>query len=140
MTNGLDVPSLGIEEWLSVLKPYQRNSMEVLLKVSPENAAEKWISATGPQNTVKFGGATDTKPFWDNFQKEFKKFVCGDESYLAERNELSKGPFSKEAWVAAVSSAIGAKIGYAATLLAPAVVILFFTIGKIGKNAFCGMN
>jgi len=134
-----EIPVADIDEWLCVLKPYQISSLKTLIEESSlESAAEKWITAQGPSNTIMFGGERDTKPFWDNFKEEFRKFICDDESYIEERSALlAKTPVSKALMVSAISSAIGAKIGYAATLLAPAIVVLLYTIGKMSRNAYC---
>ncbi|RDD30561.1 hypothetical protein CR161_07455 [Prosthecochloris sp. ZM] len=135
----LEIPDIEINEWLAVLKPYQASSLNALIESSsPESAAEIWITANGPDNTIMFGGERDTKPFWDKFKEEFKKFVCGDAEYSEERRALLvEAPISNALMVSAISSAIGAKIGYAAALLSPAVVILLYSIGKMGKNAYC---
>jgi len=135
----LDIPNIELDEWLSTLKPYQSKTLKELIASStPDEAAEKWITATGPQNTISFGGEKDTKPFWNNFKEEFKKFICDGEAYTEERNALlAEGPISNALMVSVISSAIGAQIGFAATLLAPAVVVLLYSIGKIGRNAYC---
>jgi len=39
--------------------------------------------------------------------------------------------------ISVVSAALGATLGYSATLLAPAVALLLCIVGKMGKNAFC---
>ena len=134
-----DVPVAKLDEWLSELKPYQKNTISELLKhLSPEEAAEKWITASGSGNIIPFGGARDTRPFWDRFQDEFKKFLCDEKAYANDKKALfSEGPIAKALLISIVSAAIGATIGYTATLLAPAVAILLFTIGKIGLNAYC---
>jgi len=139
----LEVPSYDLDNWLNELKPYQRNTIQKLLEISndPEEAAKKWITATGPQNTIPFGGIRDSKPFWDRFKEEIQKFFCDDSSYVTEKEVLLKeAPVSKSLLISVVSSAIGATIGYSATLLAPAIVIILYTIGKIGINAYCKGN
>ena len=135
----LKIPNDEIDEWLSVLKPYQQKSIKALIEASaPEEAAQNWITARGPRNTIPFGGERDTKPFWDKFKSEFRKFICDDEAYSEERNALLvEGPISKALMVSVISSAIGANIGYTATLLSPAIVIFLYTVGKMGRNAYC---
>jgi hypothetical protein len=135
----LNIPDADLDEWLGVLKPYQRSAINTFLKeVSPEEAAQRWLGATGSPNIAPFGGMRDTKPFWDKFKAEFKRFICDDEAYLDEKKALHvEGPVNKAMLVSAVSAAIGATIGYTATLLAPAVTILLCTVGKMGLNAFC---
>lgn len=133
------IPNGDIDDWLLELKPYQKNTMRQILKsCSPEEAAEKWITATGPENTVPFGGSRDTKPFWDKFSSEFKSFICDEGAYVEEKEALiAESSITKSILISAISATIGATIGYTATLLAPAVAILLCTVGKIGKNAYC---
>jgi len=133
------IPNENIAEWLAVLKPYQRNTLTIFLEgATPEQAAERWLSSTGSPNIVPFGGLNDTKPFWDRFKDEFRKFVCDENAYVEEKKALNaQGPIGKAVLVSAVSAAIGATIGYSATLLAPAVTLLLCTVGKIGLHAYC---
>lgn len=139
MTTGLQVPRLELEEWLGELKTYQRTTMQIFLAdANPEEAAEKWISATGSKNIAPFGGTRDPKPFWDRFCEEFHKFICDDSAYVEERKALlSKGQTTARLLMMTISSAVGATIGYSATLLIPAVAVLLYTVGRIGRNAYC---
>ena len=136
---GFDIPQGDVNDWLGVLKPYQRSTLQAFLTDgNPEAAAERWLGATGSPNIVPFGGAQDTKPFWDKFKAEFRRFICDDSAYLEEKKALSgEGPVSKAILVSVVSAAIGATIGYAATLLAPAVTLLLCAVSKMGRNAYC---
>ena len=136
------IPDAEVGAWLEVLRPYQRSTLEVFLQgASPEAAAERWLGATGSPNIVAFGGTKDTKPFWDRFKEEFRKFLCDDDAYVEEKQALtSQGIVSKAVLVSAVSAGIGATIGYSATLLAPAVTLLLCAVGKIGRNAYCSGN
>lgn len=128
-----------IGDWLAELKPYQRSTLQVFLATStPEEAAERWLSSTGSPNIVPFGGPHDSKPFWNRFKEEFRKFVCDDDAYVEERKSLiAQGPVSTAVMISVVSATIGATIGYSATLLAPAVALSLCAIGKIGVNAYC---
>lgn len=135
----INIPNAELDEWLAVLKPYQRNTIQMFLKeLSLEQAAERWLGATGSPNIVPFGGSRDTKPFWETFQVEFRKFLCDETAYVEEKKALRlEGAVNKALLVSAVSAAIGATIGYTATLVAPAVTILLCTVGKMGINAYC---
>ncbi|MFT4192798.1 MAG: hypothetical protein QM617_14895 [Comamonas sp.] len=135
----IQVPDGDIGDWLSELKPYQRSTLNVFLaSASPEEAAERWLSSTGSPNIAAFGGPHDSKPFWNRFKDEFRKFVCDDSAYIEERESLTaQGPVSKAVMISVVSAAIGATIGYSATLLAPAVALSLCAIGKMGVNAYC---
>jgi len=135
----IEIPDNEIEEWLSELMPYQRNTIaELIGKFSPEEAAEKWITAKGAQNTIPFGGSKDTKPFWDKFREELDKFLCDYDSYIEEKAALNnEAGLTKAVLISGISAAIGATIGYTATLLAPPVAILLWSVGKMGVNAYC---
>ena len=138
----IDIPDAEPEEWLKELKPYQRSILQVFLQdASPEEAAEKWLESTGSPNIISFGGNRDSKPFWDRFKCEFRKFICDDDSYVEEKRALNEeSTVSMILLVSMISAAIGATIGFAATLLAPAVTLLLCTVGKMGRNAFCATD
>ena len=90
----LQIPDADIAEWLGVLKPYQRTTLATFLEgATPEQAAERWLGSTGSPNIIPFGGPHDTKPFWERFKDEFRKFVCDDNAYLEEKKALdTQGP------------------------------------------------
>ena len=143
MSDVFVVPDGKLDDWLAVLKPYQRTSIDALLKMnmSPEQVAENWIGSTGSANITNFGGVPDTKPFWESFKAEFFRFVCDNTTYVNYKIDLSKlSGEAKAVIVAAVSSAIGAQIGMVATLLIPAVALLLSVVSAMGRNAFCAMH
>jgi hypothetical protein len=135
----IPVPEGNIEDWLNELKLYQRNTLKgILLSNEPEKAAEIWITSQGSDIIIHFGGTRDTKPFWDRFRQEFRNFICDDNAYKEEKKALNaEGSITKTLLISVVSSAIGATIGYSATLLAPAVAILLCVVGKMTVNAYC---
>ncbi len=136
------IPDGSLEDWLSVLKPYQRSIIHAFIKSGTvEEAAERWLGATGSPNIVPFGGARDTKPFWERFQAEFYKYLCDDSAYVEEKKAFaSANSASKAMIVSGVSAALGATIGFSATVLAPAVAILMFNVGKMGIRAYCAKD
>ncbi|MFD2599360.1 hypothetical protein ACFSQ3_10375 [Sphingobacterium corticis] len=135
------IQDISLEDWLSELKAYQKKSIEQLVdEFGEEEAMGKWLSANGPKDNVPFGGiqTNDSKPFLDKFKTEFKKFVCNHPDYEEEREKLNiESPISKAIWISIISAALGATLGFAATLLAPVVAIMLSIIGKMGINAFC---
>lgn len=139
-----NIENIKLEEWLEELKPYQKNSIKILIaQYSEEKAAEIWITSNGPSNNVPFGGVSkNTAPFFERFKIEFKKFICGHPDYEANRIKLNtEKPVVKTLFLTVTSSAIGAEIGLSATLLIPAVAVLLGSVGKIGLNAYCaGIN
>lgn len=135
-----EIENIKSEEWLNELKPYQKNSISILINLyGQEKAAEIWITSNGPSNNVPFGGESqNTQPFFDRFKIEFQKFICGHSDYDSYRKKLgAETPIVKTLYISMISSAIGATIGFSATLLAPAVAILLSTVGQMGLNAYC---
>ena len=103
-----------------------------------EGAAGTWVNTIGHANIAKFGGIVNPKPFWNLLQSEFYDFVCNDQAYKKEKEELAKqGGISKALLVSSISSAIGAKIGVVAALISPAILLLLFMVGSMSINAFC---
>ncbi len=135
----VNIPSGNLEDWINELKLYQKNSIQkLLLNNTPEKVAEIYITSTGPQHTIPFGGERDTKPFWDRFREEFRKFICDDNAYFEEKLRLSKeSTVTRTMYISAISAALGATIGFSATLLAPTVAILLSIVVKMGINAYC---
>lgn len=139
---GFKMPEGEPEEWLETLKPYQRNTLEIFLEEDNyAEAAERWVAATGSPNIVPFGGNHNTKPFWDQFKTEFRKFICDDDAYTEEKQELAaESGTTRLLLVSTISASVGATIGFAATLLAPAVALMLCAVSKMGRNAFCASN
>jgi len=132
------------EVWLKALPAYQSDVVEELLKVkSPEDAATAWLEAS-IDNTSPFGGQPQPKrKYLELLKVEVRKLLCGSPEYDNERNELdelAKSPANKTAIVSMVSAVIGAKVGLAATFIAPAIVIIFIMVAKTSLNAWCAME
>ena len=75
----IEIENIPLEDWLKPLKPYQRNTIEQLVaKYGEEKAAEEWINARGPMQTVTFGGVAEDfnnkKNYWNRLRNEFDKF------------------------------------------------------------------
>lgn len=135
----MEIEDTSLEEWLSILKPYQSVPMLYMAnEFGPEDAAKRWLAANGPGSTVGFGGSGNPEPFFDRFMEEFKKFICGDVIYEEHRNQLIKeSGVTKTIYVSIISAALGATLGYTATLLAPAVAIMLHAVGTMGLKAWC---
>lgn len=139
----MELPSATIDEWVSELKTYQANSINQLLSENdPEETIKLWLSANGPNTTIQFGGANESpEPFFDRFKEEFRKSMCGDSAYESFRSQLSaETPVAKTIYISVISAALGATLGYAATLLAPAVAIMLNLVCTMGINAWCNAN
>lgn len=135
----MNIEKASFEEWLEPLKSYQKSTiLELSNQHGVEDAIKLWLSAQGPCSTVGFGGDTNPEPFYDRFLDEFRKFMCGDSSYETIRQQLGmESTLMKGVCISAISSALGATLGFAATLLAPAVAALLYLVGNMGVNAWC---
>ncbi|WP_163938652.1 hypothetical protein [Paraferrimonas sp. SM1919] len=135
----MEVPQIELSDWTDTLKTYQKDSINTLIaKNGEEEAAKLWLGANGVATTKQFGGSGSSEPFWDRFVSEFRNFICGHEKYESERQQLSsQAPIANAMFVGVISGAIGSTLGFAASLLAPAVAILLFLVGKVGVNAYC---
>jgi ABC-type phosphate transport system substrate-binding protein len=136
------VEDASLDEWLSTLKPYQSASIsQMVAAAGEEEAAKNWLSANGPSSTVGFGGTSNPEPFYERFIEEFRKLICGDEAYEEIRVQLgAESAVAKTIYVSLISTALGATLGYTATLLAPAVAIILHLIGKMSINAWCAAS
>ena len=141
MSELTSIPSFEFDELLAALKPYQATAISKLKeKHGEEEAAKLWLSANGPSDTQKFGGANpvDSKPFWDKFNEELRLFVCGDKKYKKERDKLfSEAKPVSIVLISGISGFLGSTLGFAPSLLAPAVAMMLYAIGKVGVNAWC---
>jgi len=135
----MEIENSSLEDWISALKPYQSSSIsQMAAELGEEEAVKQWLSANGPSSTVAFGGIPNPEPFFDRFMEEFRKFICGDEAYEEFRIQLgAESPVVKIILISVISAAIGATLGFAATLLAPAVAILLHLVGTMGVKAWC---
>lgn len=135
----MNIENSSFEEWLEPLKSYQKSTiLELSDQHGVEGAVKLWISAQGPNSTVGFGGNTNPEPFYDRFLEEFRKFICGDSSYEEVRQQLGmESTLVKGICISTISTALGATLGFTATLLAPAVAALLYLVGKMGVNAWC---
>ena len=135
----IEIPNENLDSWLQCLKKYQRDAIQILVEEHGEDLApKKWLSAKGFSNTIPFGGQRDTKPFFDNFKSEFKKFICGHPDYEEERKKLADQKEIVSALViSTISAAIGSVLGMAGALLAPAVAVMLYIVGKMGTKAYC---
>lgn len=138
----MNIPNIELSDWVETLKTYQKTSINILIENNgEEKAAQLWLSANGVSSTKQFGGNGDSSPFWDKFVYEFNAFICGDEKYSKDRENISsQTTLTNTIFVSVISGAIGSTLGFAASLLAPAVAILLCIAGKMGTNAYCKCN
>ena len=139
----MEIPKYELNEWIEVLKPYQQKIVLQLVNENGiEDAIDKWLEANGPCNTVKFGGVSENQgdKFADRFKLEINKFICDHPSYEQYREEYSSfNSETKTVLVSSLSALLGSKLGVAASVLAPIVVLTLYLVGTMGKNAYCSV-
>jgi hypothetical protein len=135
------LPTFSLDDLLEGLKPYQKRSIKTLIAShGEEEAAKKWLAASGPSSTQQFGGQPqgNPQPFWDRLMAEFRLFVCGDKKYKKDRDKLlAQATPTAMFVVSGISSVIASTLGLAAALITPAIAILLHVVGKVGVNAWC---
>lgn len=131
-------------ELLLTIEEYQREIIETFLSNTNNDffaSADKWLNAT-TANTAKFGGNPNkAKIYRDKLLEEVEKFLCGDQQYDDDRTKISESADkTKEYIIGVMSVAIGNVIGAAGTFIAPVVVLLIMSMGKMGVKAWCEMR
>lgn len=141
-----DFLQLEKEALISSLDGYQQELVIALIdnaKGDYNLAADNWLSAS-PSNTAQFGGEhSRSSVFREKVFDEFEKFICGcdDGRYDNDRDKLNEqGDLTKDAIISALSASIGSYIGVAAAFIAPVIVLILLSTGKIVKNAWCEMR
>lgn len=132
-------------ELIKGLDNYQQEIVYALLKATDNNyleAADKWLSAS-PSNTAKFGGDSSHSTIYrEKVVEEIEKFLCGsDPSYEEERKKLNiQSDKSQKYIIGVLSTAIGTQLGVAGAFIAPVIVLIFISMGKVCINTWCEMR
>lgn len=132
-----------IYSWLEVVPKYQREMLNELLEhYTPGEAASIWLDSS-IENNSPFSSNGPKKKYSKYVIDEIHKMLCGDQKYTHEREEITSiinNNGSKTAIISCISATIGAQLGLSATFLAPAIVLIIATIGKLTLNAWCEMH
>ena len=139
----IEIENIPLEDWLKPLKPYQRNFIKQLVaKYGEEKAAEEWINARGPMQTVTFGGVTEDinnkKNYWNSLRNEFDKLICGHAYYQNEHDKFVNAgkPIGLGA-VTYIADWIAPAVGMSTAILIPAIALILSTTAKMGVKAYC---
>ena len=139
----IEIENIPLEDWLKPLKPYQRNFIKQLVaKYGEEKAAEEWINARGPMQTVTFGGVTEDinnkKNYWNRLRNEFDKLICGHADYQNEHDKFVNAgkPIGLGA-VTYIADWIAPADGMSTAILIPAIALVLSTTAKMGVKAYC---
>lgn len=138
---------LSNEELLSCLESYQQDLLKEVLKANDNDylkTVDLWLMAT-PSQTVEFGGNPEkskSRVFRDKLIEEIEKFVCGtDDTYTEDRKKIAENTDATQQYIIGVlSTAIGAHLGVVGVFIAPIIVIILMSFGKIGLNAWCSLQ
>ena len=139
----IELENIPLEDWLKPLKPYQRNFIiQLVAKYGEEKAAEEWINARGPMQTVTFGGVTEDinnkKNYWNRLRNEFDKLICGHADYQNEHDKFVNAgkPIGLGA-VTYIADWIAPAVGMSTAILIPAIALVLSTTAKMGVKAYC---
>lgn len=132
------------DELLSTVQPFQAEILNSFIEQKSNDyleAAELWLSST-PSNTAKFGAEQKKEKIYrDKLIDEIEKFLCGDERYSEDREKIAKSGDQTQKYIIGVMSAgIGQTLGVAGTFIAPVIVLVLLSFGKMAVNAWCEMR
>ncbi len=133
----MKIPELKTDEWIEVLDEYQQELLKELLKErSEEEVLEMWLGASVPNAMTPFGGGENTN-YLRAFKEEINKLLLGDERYAGVIKEFNEhATVTKFFVVSFLSNALAESMGVVAAVIAPLVVLVLGTIGKMGLNAY----
>lgn len=129
---------------LLALDSYQADIVKTFIEKTSGNyieCASRWVNST-PTNTALFGGEQGkSKIYIEKVLEEIEKFLCGDASYDEDRKKIAESTDNTQKYIIGVMSvAIGKVLGVAGTFIAPVIVLLLLSFGKIAVNAWCAMR
>jgi len=104
-------------------------------------SADNWLNAS-TANTAQFGGEPNkAKIYRDKLIEELEKFLCGDKQYEDDRKKIAESSDKSQKYmIGVISSAIGKTLGTAGPFIAPVIVLLILSTGKMAINAWCEMR
>jgi len=131
-------------ELLSSIESYQADIIKNFLANNSNDylaSADNWLNAS-TANTARFGGEPGkAKIYRDKLLEEIEKFICGDQQYDDDRKKIADSADKSQKYIIGVMSvAIGKTLGAAGTFLAPVIVLLVLSFGKMAVNAWCAMR
>ena len=131
-------------ELLDTMPPFQKEIVISFLEQKNDDyleAAELWLNST-PSNTAKFGAEQKKEKLYrDKLIDEIEKFFCGDERYSEERKKIAENGDQNQKYIIGVmSAAIGQTLGVAGTFIAPVIVLILLSFGKMAVNAWCELR
>ena len=129
---------------LSSIDDFQAEIIKTFLASTSHDylvSADNWLNAS-TANTAKFGGEPNkAKIYRDKLLEELEKFLCGDQQYEDDRKKIAESTDKSQKYIIGVmSAAIGKTLGAAGPFIAPVIVLLILSSGKMAINAWCEMR
>lgn len=145
--NNIDLSTITEEEWLEPLHPYEKKIFNQLKKSDLSdldnylNIAKFWLSDTKNERYTFEFGTNNKNNFFQNFQKEINKFICGNNKNKKEYQKACELfiKLGSRGLIDYTSILISTHIGTSKVILVPIVALFFNTIRKMGVNAYCAM-
>lgn len=143
------IDSADESEWIDALPKKQKDELvDLIIAENRETAAAKWLEKKAVDSISAKGMESaelekSSYSYVDLVKKEVRKLLCGDKEYENDRDEISKlikSDDSKKLFVSTIAALIGVKIGIAAAVIAPIIVLILMTIAKITINAWCELK
>ncbi|MBM9465401.1 hypothetical protein JL108_18275 [Aeromicrobium sp. YIM 150415] len=125
---------------LSSLPAYQASVVSAMLASRPpEEVAKAWLESSGQSDTAPFGGMKKTgERLVQNTLIEMQNLLCSDSGYEEERAQLKESLGAGKVFSAGViATVLSPHIGIAATVLAPAVVLILIVATRAGQKTLC---
>jgi hypothetical protein len=127
--------------WLDGLPSTPKRVLTDLLNggTSPEDAIELWLGGSRQSNIAGMGGSGKHATYSALFVSELRLLICTDDlkykDIRAQMPKINKGTLVVATGV--VSTALASSLGMATGIIAPAVVLGFMTIAKVGVAVWC---
>lgn len=139
----IDFDKEGADTWINSLQPYQASMIHKMRNngIEFEEIAINLLSRTGSDNTAPFGADGAPKNYFDSLKEEFRKFLCGDESYEDLRKQVSENWNKGKLPIATTITAVIANVlGLLPAVVLPVVMILLAMAAEIGRKAWCELQ
>lgn len=135
---------LNSDKLLDTIPPFQKEIIKVFIAQTNNDyleSADQWLSSSTSQ-TAKFGTEQKSEKIYiGKLIDEIEKFLCGDVAYDEDRKQISESADKSEKYIIGVmSAALGHTIGVAGTFIAPVIVLVIMSFGKMAVNAWCEMR
>lgn len=138
---GLDSLLVGdTNEWTAALPRYQQVLINDMLTThTPNEAAEMWLTSSGPKDTAPFGAVRlGPNMFYMNLLRELQKLFCGSPQYDDDRQSLLQaGKTGKVVLITGITASIAPSLGASAPVIVPAVALVLSVVANAANVTAC---